>query len=76
MDSDDYIKCKCQEYFTESDFIGHFPRCEEFRKYFKNFDANFGELLKQNSEPKENLLIVRVLMKQYLSLIDKKIINQ
>ncbi len=71
--SENYVKCKCQNILTEEDFIKHFQKCEEFRKYFKTFDTQFGELLKQYAEPKENLLIIRVLLKQYVLVLDKKI---
>ena len=71
--SDYNIRCKCSIIYPEEDFTKHFGKCEEFRKYFKNFDATFGELLKQHSDPKENLLIIRVLLKQYVNLLEKKI---
>jgi len=71
--SDNHIKCKCNVILSEEEFIKHFGKCEDFRKNFKNFDASFGELLKQYSEPKENLLIIRVLLKQYVLLLDRKI---
>ncbi len=71
--SDNHVKCKCSNIYTEEDFVKHFARCEEFRKSFKNFDSQLGELFKQFSEPKENLLIIRVLLKQYISVLDKKI---
>lgn len=71
--SENYVKCKCQNILCEDDFIKHFQKCEEFRKYFKAFDSQFGELLKQYAEPKENLLIIRVLLKQYVSVLEKKI---
>ncbi len=74
--SDFNVKCKCNEIYSEEQFTKHFSKCDEFRKYFKNFDAQFGELLKQYSEPKENLNIVRVLLKQYVSLLEKKIISK
>ena len=69
------VKCKCNQFFREEEFAQHFGRCEEFRRHFRNFDAQFGEMLKQNSEPKENLLIIRVLLKQYVSLLERKIKN-
>lgn len=71
--SDNQVKCKCNAFFTEEEFSKHFQRCDDFRKYFKNFDAQFGELLKQYSDPKENLLIIRVLLKQYVGVLEKKI---
>jgi hypothetical protein len=71
--SENYVKCKCQNILLDDEFVGHFPRCEEFKKYFKTFDSEFGELLKRHAEPKENLLIIRVLLKQYLSVVEKRI---
>jgi hypothetical protein len=67
------LKCKCSSMLTEEEFIKHFTRCEEFKKNFKSFDAQFGELLKTYSDPKENLLIIRVLLKQYINVLDSKI---
>jgi len=71
--SENYVKCKCQNIFSDDEFTKHFQKCEEFKKYFKDFDTKFGELLKQNSEPKENLLIIRIMLKQYVLVLDKKI---
>ena len=71
--TDNNVKCKCNSVCSEEEFIRHFGKCEDFRKNFKTFDSSFGELLKQHSEPKENLLIIRVLLKQYVLLLDKKI---
>jgi hypothetical protein len=71
--SDFNVKCKCGIFFSEEMFNKHFPHCQEFRKVFKNFDMQFGELLKQFSEPKDNLLIMRVLLKQYLAVLENKI---
>jgi hypothetical protein len=58
---------------TEEEFIKHFTRCEDFKKNFKSFDTQFGELLKNYSDPKENLLIIRILLKQYINVLDAKI---
>jgi hypothetical protein len=71
--SDYNVKCKCGIFFSEEQFNKHFPSCQEFRKVFKNFDMQFGELLKQFSEPKDNLLIMKVLLKQYLAVLENKI---
>jgi hypothetical protein len=71
--SDFNIKCKCGLFFSEENFNRHFAGCSDFRKTFKSFDAQFGEFLKQFSEPKENLLIMRVLMKQYIGVLENKI---
>jgi hypothetical protein len=71
--SDFNVKCKCGLFFDEEAFSRHFSGCQEFRKVFKNFDMQFGELLKQFSEPKDNLLIMRILLKQYLAVLENKI---
>ena len=71
----EYIKCKCNNVFTEPEFLNHFPRCNEFKMCFREFDTEFGKLLKNYSEPKENLLIIRVLLEQYRNVIDAKIKN-
>ncbi len=68
-----YIKCKCEEVFEERDFTKHFPACVHFKNHFKTFDTKFGEILREFSEPKENLLIVRVLLSQYNTMIENKI---
>lgn len=67
------IKCKCSTVLLEEDFVKHFTKCDEFKKTFKIFDAQFGELLKQYSDPKENLLIIRCLLKQYINVLDVKV---
>ena len=67
------IKCKCQKKMKESDFKSHFQTCKDFRNTFKTFDIKFGEILKQFSEPSENLPIIRFLLYQYISVLDRKI---
>ena len=68
-----FIKCKCDEVFEEKDFLGHFPSCLSFKRDFKSFDQKFGEILREYSDPKENLLIVKVLLNQYQKMIENKI---
>jgi hypothetical protein len=70
------IKCKCNNYFNEDEFIAHFPSCPNFKIFFKDFDVKFGEILKTYSEEKENLFILRILLKQYTRVLEKKIKNQ
>ena len=67
------ITCSCNQQFTEEEFTKHYSSCHIFKSNFKDFDKNFGELLKSFSEPKERLLIVRFLLKQYINVIDKKL---
>ncbi len=69
----EFVKCKCELSFSEEEFVRHFQKCETFRKNFKTFDSQLGELLKNYSEPKENLMIIKVLLKQYITVLDKKI---
>jgi hypothetical protein len=71
----EYIKCKCNQILVEQEFSVHFPRCNEFKQCFREFDTEFGRLLKNYSEPKENLLIIRVLLEQYKNVLDAKIRN-
>lgn len=70
------IKCKCGQLFKEADFEKHFSRCEGFKNYFKEFDSKFGDLLKRFSEEKENLFIIRILLKQYVGVLERKIKTQ
>ena len=67
------LKCMCGQIFTNNEFSKHFGGCQQFKAEFKEFDTKFGELLKAFSEPKEKLLIVRHLLKLYISVIDKKL---
>ena len=67
------IECKCGEIMEESNFSIHFKKCPEFKKYYRKFDESFSLLLKNFSEPKENLLVIRFLLKQYIIVLGKKI---
>ena len=67
------IKCVCKEEFKEEEYTGHYYGCKQFKQQFKEFDSKLGELLKRFSEPKENLLIIKFLLKQYINVIDIKI---
>ena len=67
------ITCVCGQKFVEEEFQSHFNSCHPFKSQFKEFDSKFGELLKSYSEPKERLLIVKFLLKQYINVIDKKL---
>ena len=67
------LECVCKQQFTEEEFARHYISCMLFKQQFKEFDSKFGELLKAYSEPKERLLIVKFLLKQYINVIDKKL---
>jgi len=73
MQTHSFIKCKCDVVLEEREFLSHFGSCSSFKKDFKSFDQKFGEILREYSEPKENLLIVKVLLNQYKNMIDNKI---
>ena len=73
MNPSSQVKCKCGQTFTEENFSRHFKSCSDFKSSFKQFDISLGELLKKYSEPKENLVIIRILLKQYISVLDSKI---
>ena len=67
------IKCMCGQQFSESEFLKHFRNCLQFKNEFKKFDSTLGELIKEYSQPKEKLLIVRFLLKQYIEVIGRKL---
>lgn len=70
------LKCRCNNQFTEDEFSSHFKRCESFKTYFKEFDTKFGELLKTFSSDPENMFIIRILLKNYIQILESKISNQ
>ena len=67
------IRCKCGNVMPEDDFRIHFKKCAFFKKAFRKFDESFSLLLKDFSEPKDNLLIIRFLLKEYITVLSKKI---
>ena len=36
----EYIKCKCNNIYLDSDFTSHFPRCNEFKISFRVTDKH------------------------------------
>ena len=70
-----FIQCKCNEVYDESNFLSHFPSCSTFKKTFGNFDKKFAEILHEYETPKENLLIIKILLNQYVKIIESKIIQ-
>jgi len=67
------IRCKCQTDYHEEQFKAHFSKCIKFKEAFKEFDNEYGQLLKKYSQPQENLLILKFLLKQYIVVIENKI---
>lgn len=71
--SDSMIFCKCGLNMSESDFKHHFQKCTEFKKKFSPFDKELGNLLKKYTGDKDNLKILKFLLKSYISLLERKI---
>ena len=67
------IKCICGVIFDISDFTKHFTECEKFKECFGDFDDQLSKFIKSYSQPKEQLLIIKFLFKQYIKILDKKI---
>ena len=65
--------CECGEEFTEEEFKKHFNVCNKFKIHFKDFDSKLAKLLIEHSKPKERLLIIKFLLKQYIFIIENKI---
>lgn len=68
-----YIKCKCLVDFNQDDFKKHFSRCVKFKEAFKEFDSEYGLLLKKYANPPENLPILKFLLGQYIYVLEGKI---
>ena len=67
------IKCVCGTIFEIPDFEKHFAKCHKFKESFGDFDDQLSKFLKSYSQPKEQLLIIKFVLKLYLKIIDKKI---
>ena len=67
------IKCICGVIFDISDFKNHFTECQQFKDCFGDFDDKLSKFIKSYSQPKEQLLIIKFLFKQYIKILDKKI---
>ena len=65
--------CECGEEFTEEEFKTHYSICNKFKISFKDFDSKLAQLLIENSKPKERLLIIKFLLKQYIFIIENKL---
>lgn len=67
------LYCKCGKLFSEEEFINHYTACQDFRLSFKEFDQTLGELLKKFAAEQNNMKIVRLLIIQYLKILDKRL---
>jgi hypothetical protein len=71
----DIMKCKCSIEFNEEEFKKHFSKCSKFKEAFKEFDSEYGSLLKKYSNPPENLPILKFLLGQYVGVLEGKILK-
>ena len=69
----DIITCKCGVTYEYQEFKKHFQKCQPFREAFKKFDSVFGSLLKDYSSEPQNLPIIKILLSQYIEVIERKI---
>ena len=67
------LSCECGEEFSEEEFKKHYSSCHKFKIHFKDFDSKLSQLLIENSKPKEKLLIIKFLLKQYIYIIENKL---
>ena len=71
----DMILCKCGKKFYSFELENHYKFCKELKKYFLYFDKESVRLLKQYTQQKENLFMLKFLLQQYNNIIDEKIQN-
>ena len=67
------ILCKCGKRFYEFELENHYNCCKELKNYFLFFDKETVKLLKENTQEKENLCLIKFLLQQYNNIIDEKI---
>ena len=68
----DNIKCLCGKVFDEKNFIFHCKYCKLFLNKFTKFDFAIARTLEKYLYNKENLVIIKFMLKRYLKLIEKK----
>ena len=67
------IKCVCGTIYENNDFNQHIKKCEQFREVFTDFDNQISKLIKSHSNPKENLVIIKFILKKYVDILNRKI---
>lgn len=70
------IKCQCFGEFTESDFRNHYKNCPTFSSYFSDFEEKIENLIRVYSKSSDNMLIMIVLFKVYISSLEENINRQ
>lgn len=69
------FKCYCNNDFDEINFEKHFKKCKPFINKFEEFDKKITYLLQNYSEKKEDLINVKFLLKQFIKLINSKLVD-
>ena len=67
------IICVCGTIYEISEFKKHFTECQKFKECFSDFDDQLSKFIKSNSQPKEQLLLIKFVFGLYIKIIDKKI---
>lgn len=70
------FRCTCTSEFTEDEFLLHFHTCNSFILYFQEFDSKFGKLLEEYAADPQYLFIIRILLKQYITILEMNLTNQ
>jgi len=71
--NNDNIRCLCGKVFDEKNFKFHYKYCKLFLNKFTKFDFAIARTLKKYLYNKENLFIIKFMLKRYIKLIEKKI---
>ena len=67
------IKCVCGIIYENDEFGKHIKKCEKFIETFSDFDSKISKLIKNYSNPKEQLLIIKFILNRYINILDIQI---
>ncbi len=67
------IKCVCGIIYENDEFGKHIKKCEKFIETFSDFDSKISKLIKNYSNPKEQLLIIKFILNRYINILDRQI---
>ena len=67
------IKCVCGIIYDNNDFEQHIKDCDKFKEAFGEFDNKISQLIKDHSNPKKKLLIIKFILNRYIDILDRKI---
>ena len=72
--SEKLILCKCREKYTEAKLKMHIVKCKLFLEEFRLLDLTISRILeKYLINKKDNIVLVRFMLKQYIKILDSKI---